>query len=495
LPVDDAAEPFVAGVIVPPDDVPADHAGLFFMAGTRDKEMPVTAIPVAPLSAHSILVFVLATALLLGLALLLGQLAGRVGMPAVAGELCAGVVLGPSVFGHLAPALSGWLLPRTASQMHLIDAVGEIGLILLVGCTGISIDPGLLRRRTGAVATVGAGALLVPLACGVAIGFALPTTLTKGGDRFTFAAFVGVALCVSAIPVIAKMLLEMGLLHRAVGQLIMGAATIDDVIGWLLLSVVSALAANGLRAHDVLLSVAWPVVVVIFCLTLARPMVSGVLRLSVRSARSVRSAAGPGSSAAEPGSMVAVTVLMLLGFAALTQALGMEAIIGALFGGMVIGSSKWLDRERLVPLQTFTVTVLAPLFFATAGLRMDLTALRRPTVAGAALVVLAVAIVSKFAGAYVSSRGAGLDHWNAVAMGAGLNARGVMEVILAITGLRLGVLNTTMYTIIILVAIITSVMAPPVLRLAARHIEVTPEDDERELRMNRVRQLVPEVRS
>jgi Kef-type K+ transport system membrane component KefB len=262
----------------------------------------------------------------------------------------------------------------------------------------------------------------------------------------------------------------------------MGAATIDDVIGWLLLSVVSALATNGLRAHDVLLSVAWPVVVVIFCLTLARPLVSGLLRLSAR-------------PAAAPGAPVAVTVLMLLGFAALTQAMGMEAIIGALFGGMVIGSSKWLDRERLAPLQTFTMSVLAPLFFATAGLRMDLTALRRPTVAVAALVVLAVAIAGKFAGAYVGSRGAGLDHWNAVAMGAGLNARGVMEVILAIVGLRLGVLNTAMYTIIILVAIITSVMAPPLLRVAARHIEVTPEDRARELRMPRARQPVSEARS
>lgn len=411
--------------------------------------------PVAPLAAHSALVFMLDIGLLLGVALLLGLLAGRLRLPPVAGELCAGILLGPSVLGHLAPRLSWWLLPASPEQMHLIDAVGQLGVTLLVGLTGISLDLGLLRRNARKAATVGAGALLLPLGCGAAVGLVLPRTLmASGSGRATFAAFIAVGMSVSAIPVIAKTLLEMRLLHRNLGQLIISAATIDDVIGWLLLSVVSAMATAGVHTGRVLASIGWLALLIVVCLTVARPVIGTISRLSAQ--------------ANDPGPTVAVGVLVLIGCGAASQAMGMEAIIGALFGGMLIGSSKWLDVKRLVPLRTVVVTVLAPIFFATAGLRMNLSALGQPIAAGMGLLVLAVAIVSKFAGAYVSARAVRMDHWTSVALGAGLNARGVMEIILAIAGLRLGVLTSAMYTIIVLVAIITSVIAPPVLRFAMR---------------------------
>lgn len=432
-------------------------------------DVSLHSITVAPLPAQSVLIFVLDLGLLLGAALLLGLLAKRLNMPSVAGELCAGILLGPSVLGQAAPRLSAWLLPSNAGQMHLIDAVGQLGVVLLVGLTGISLDLGLLRRKAGTAAVVGAGALLMPLGCGAAVGLFLPRTLmATGSGRATFVAFVAVAMCVSAIPVIAKTLLDMGLLHRNVGQLIICSATIDDVVGWLLLAIVSAMATVGVRTHQVLVSIGWLALLILICLTLARPVVDVTLRLSARSKDS--------------GPWVAAVVLIVLGFAAASQAMGMEAIIGALFGGMVIGSSRWMDPKRLTALRTFVVAILAPVFFATAGLRMNLVALGQPSLLGAALLVLVVAIMSKFAGAYISARAARLDHWNAVALGAGLNARGVMEIILAIAGLQLGVLTTAMYTIIVLVAVITSMIAPPVLRFAVqRTAGVTREELIREL--------------
>jgi Kef-type K+ transport system membrane component KefB len=139
-----------------------------------------------------------------------------------------------------------------------------------------------------------------------------------------------------------------------------------------------------------------------------------------------------------------------------------------------------VDRARLASLSCFTMAVLAPFFFATAGLRMDLTALRHLEVLGSAVVVLLVAVAGKFVGVYAGARAVRLGRWDALALGAGMNARGVIEVIIAMVGLRLGVLTTQMYTIIILVAIATSLMAPPLLRLAVRRIEVTGEETERE---------------
>ncbi len=427
--------------------------------------------PVAPMGGHQILVFVLLIGLLLGLALALGQLARRFGLPAVVGELCAGVLVGPSVVGHLVPGLSDWLLLSTPAQMHLVDAVGQLGVLLLVGLTGINIDLGLLRRKAGTAVWVSGTALFVPLAAGVALGFALPASLLADGtERPVFAGFLGVAMCVSAIPVIAKTLLEMRLLHRNIGQLIISSATVDDIVGWLFLSVVSAMATVGVRAGNVVFSVVVLIGFILFCLTLARPLVNPVLRLAARSR--------------EPGVTIAVTVLVLLAFSAATMALHLEAVLLELLGGFVIGSSRWLDRERLAPLRTFVMAVLAPLFFATAGLRMDLTALAQPAVLAAALLVLAIAIAGKFAGAYLGARAARLPHWDAVALGAGLNARGAIEVIIAIVGLQLGVLTTATYTIIVLVAIVTSLIAPPMLRFAARHIEVTDEEHARGLLMD-----------
>ncbi|MFI2074047.1 cation:proton antiporter [Streptomyces triculaminicus] len=400
---------------------------------------------------------------LLGAALVLGRLAVRVGMPPVVGELCAGILLGPSVLGHIVPSLSSWL-PDAAAPQGPLNPLGLLGVVLLVGMTGIEIDIKALRRRRVATLAVGTTGLLVPLGLGVAAGFMLPSSLVAAGSRQpVFAAFLGVALCVSAIPVIAKILADMRLLHRTMGQLILGAGMVDDAIGWLLLSVVSAMATSRPQAGHVLMSVGAMAAVVILALAVARPLVRRALDLAGR------------SQEAAPTIAVA-TVILLLGAAA-TQALGLEPMLGAFIGGVLIGSGSNVDLRRLAPLRAVVMAVFAPLFFATAGLHIDLAALAHPIVASAALVVLAVAVVGKFAGAFLGALVARLGVWEALAMGAGMNARGVIQIVVATAGLRLGVLTPATYTIIVLVAVVTSVMAPPVLRVAMRRIEQTEEEE------------------
>jgi Kef-type K+ transport system membrane component KefB len=423
--------------------------------------------PVVPISAHAMLLLLLQLGLLLALALALGRLAVRLRMPAVVGELAAGVLIGPSVLAHLAPALSAWLLPREVAQQHLLDAVAQLGVLLLVAITGMHIDLKLVRRKGAAAARVSAGGLLVPLGLGIGLGFVLPASLLPaGGDRMVFALFMGVAMGVSAIPVIAKTLLEMRLLHRNIGQLTISAAAVDDIFGWLLLSVVSALAVTGLVAGQVALSVGGLVAVLVLTAVVGRPVVNATLRLAGRSS--------------EPAPGIAAVVVLVLLSAAGTHALGMEPVLGTLLCGMLIGSSGHMDLARLAPLRTLVMAVLAPVYFASAGLRMDLTELGRPVVLGSAVLALLLAVVGKFAGAYLGARASRLSHWEGLALGAGLNARGVIQVIVAMVGLRLGVLSTATYTIIVLVAIVTSVMAPPLLRYATRRIAVTEEERVRE---------------
>ncbi|MDR7276952.1 cation:proton antiporter [Catenuloplanes atrovinosus] len=421
--------------------------------------------PPPSLGGHQLLVFLVAVVTLLLVARLLASLAERVGMPAIVGELATGVILGPSLLGHLLPGLTGWIFPSAAQQMNLLDAVGQLGILLLVGLTGTHLDVAMVRRRKATAARISLGGLLIPLVLGLGVGYLLADWISGApvADRTLFAGFIAVAMCVTAIPVIAKTLSDMRLLHRDIGQLTMAAGTIDDAVGWFLLSVVSMAATVGLAAGHVFQAIGYLLGFVALAVLAGRPLVRRAMRLADR-------AEGPGPS------IVTAVVIVLTG-AAMTQALHMEPVFGAFVAGILVGLPRAANQAKLAALRTVVLTVLAPLFLATAGFRMDLTALAEPRVALAAVVVLAVAILGKFAGAYAGARLSRLSRWEGLAIGAGMNSRGVVEVVVALTGLRLGILNTAGYTIVVLVAIVTSVMAPPLLRYTCARI--TENEDER----------------
>ena len=408
-----------------------------------------------------LLVFLLQVAALLGLALLLGRLAVRFGLPALVGELLTGVVLGPSLLGHLAPGFAGWLLPTDPDQMHLLDALGQFGVLLLVGVAGAHLDLAGLRRRRATALRISAFGLVVPLTLGIGAGLVAPRQLVAdGSDRLTFALFIGVAMSVTAIPVIAKALADMRLLHRDVGQLILTAGMIDDTVGWFGLALVSAMATSGLTGGTVATSVLELVLVVLFALMVGRHVIRWVMRAAARSG--------------ETGPMVAAAVVLIILGAAGTQSLGLEAVFGAFLTGILVARS--VDPARLAPLRTVVLAVLAPIFLATAGLRIDLAGLADPEVAIAAVAALSIAIAGKFGGAYLGARTSRMSHWEGLALGAGMNARGVVEVVVAMVGLRLGVLTPATFTIVVLIAIVTSLMAPPILRLAMARIEQTADE-------------------
>jgi len=430
--------------------------------------MPVaSATIVASIPAHRLLVFLLQLGLLVLVARLLGAAATRISMPAVVGELLAGIVLGPSLLGAAAPSLSGWLFPRAAVQANLTDAVGQVGLMLLVGLTGIEIDTRFLRGKVAATVPVSLGGLLVPLGLGIGAGVFLPARLVPDGvDRTTFALFIGVALAVSAIPVIAKTLLDLGVIHREIGQLTLAAATVDDMVGWLLLGIVSAEATTGAHAGHIAKTVGWVAVTVVGAVVLGRAVGGAPLRW----ARQHGGSNGP----------LAVVFVTIFAAAAATQAMGLEGILGAFMVGTVLGTGRELRPVELAPLRAVVLGIFAPLFFATAGFRADLRELLHPTTALAAVVVLLLAVVGKLVGAYAGARAGGLDHWTGLALGAGLNARGVVQIVVATVGVQLGVLTTAMYTTIVLIAVVTSIMAGPMLSWAIRRRDEVVEEAPRQ---------------
>ncbi|MGW4197521.1 cation:proton antiporter [Streptomyces sp. NPDC005004] len=425
--------------------------------------MRLAVSPIPPLPSHQLLVFLLQAGLLVLLAVLCGRLATRLGMPAVAGELCVGILLGPTVLGNVSPAAANWLLPRDAGQFHLLDAVGQTGVLLLVGITGVEMDVALVRRRGVTALGVGAGGLLLPFGLGYAAGWAAPASLLPdGSDRPVFALFIAVALSVSALPVIAKILTDMRLIHRDVGQLTLAAGMVDDVVGWILLSVVSAMAVGGTQGHHLVVPLLATALVLTVAFCVLRPLADRVMKAAEHTS----------DTAVVVGTATAFVLLC----AAATHALGLEAMFGAFLAGMLISSGPRSLRARLAPLRTVVLAVFAPLFFATAGLRLDLSALTSPATLAAGAALLLVAVIGKVVGVFVGAKAVGVETWESVALGGALNARGVIQLVVAAAGLRIGVLNATSYTLIVLVAVITSLMAPPILRWSMRHIEHTPEE-------------------
>uniref|UniRef100_A0AAU2K4T5 Cation:proton antiporter n=1 Tax=Streptomyces sp. NBC_00049 TaxID=2903617 RepID=A0AAU2K4T5_9ACTN len=412
------------------------------------------------LGSHELLLLLLQLGILLLAALVLGRLAARLRLPALVGELAAGILLGPSVLAPLVPALSSWLFPARAGQFHLLDAVGQLGVLLLVGITGTQLDLGLIRARSATVARISGFGLVIPFALGAATGMLLPAWDSGTGDRSLLPLFLGVAMSVSAVPVIAKTLMDMKLLHHEIGQLTLTAGVIDDVFGWLMLSVLSAMATAGVGAGSVLRAVVGLLALLAVAALFGGPVMRRIFRWAGRSG--------------EPGPPVAAMVGCVILTAAVTASLGLEAIFGAFLCGILISRHGKPDPAAVNILRTVVNAVLAPLFFATVGLRMDLTALTDPRWLAVAAVVLSVAMAGKFSGAYLGARTSRMTGWEGLALGAGMNARGVVEVVVAMVGLRLGIISAELYTIIVLLAVATSLVAPPVLRLAMARVDAGP---------------------
>ena len=426
-------------------------------------------------SEHQLLIFWLQLFVLLFTARTLGGMLRAIGQPAVVGELAAGLLLGPSVFGHVAPALHGWLFPNDPLQQSLLAGPAWIGVFLLLILTGLETDLALIRRLGHATRSVAIGSLVLPVLAGVGLGMWLPDSFVGGRtEREIFALFIGTALGISALPVIAKILSDLDLMRRNIAQVMLAAAMANDIAGWILLGIVAGLAQSGsLDTRRLALTVAGLVIFLGLAFTLGQRAVDALLR-AVR----VRHW---GIS----GSLTAV-LLVALASGATTHAIGLEAVFGAFIAGIALGRSRFHDTEVFTQLDGVTRSFFAPLFFATAGLRVDLGLLRDPEVLGWGIVVVAVASVSKAGGAYLGSRLAALPVREGLALGIGLNARGAVEIVVATVGLSLGVLNSASYAVVVLLAILTSMMAPPLLRWVLRDWSGS---DEEQARLARERQL------
>jgi Kef-type K+ transport system membrane component KefB/nucleotide-binding universal stress UspA family protein len=428
----------------------------------------LAAATAAPLDEHQLLVTLVQVALLVGLARLLGGLAGRIGQPPVVGELLAGIVLGPSIFGSLFPDGYAWVFGGGYTTVDaVVFGLAWIGVIMLLVALGYETDLAIIGRFRRAAVSVSVGSFAVPFLLFFSISFLAPSDFVGVHGLGLFGAFFALALSVSALPVVAKILSDLGFLRRDFGQITLAAGMTMDALGWLILAALSGVAIRGeFDLGALALSFLGLVIFLVLAATAGRWILDRLFRTALRGGSSVTAA---------------LTVIMVAGLvgAAITQALGLEAILGAFIVGILLGVTRHRLPRAREALESVTISFFAPVFFAYSGLRVDFGSISGSAVWWLIGIVL-LAIAAKVVGTTIGARLGGLGTHQGIVLGAGLSALGAMGVVVAIIGLNLGVIAESAFTVLVLTALATSVIAPQLLRLTVNERDIG-EDERRRL--------------
>jgi K+:H+ antiporter len=405
----------------------------------------------------------LAVAVVILAARLVGAAVRRVGQPPVMGEVLAGILLGPTLLGTVAPGVSAFVFPEWV--VPYLRAGADIGLAFYMFLVGLELDPALLRGRVQQAALISHASIALPITLGVAVALPLFGLVGPPTSFVPFALFMGVAMSITAFPVLARILLERRMLKHPVGAIAMGAAAVDDVTAWGLLALASAVAGSG-SAFTVVRVIA---LAALFCAV----MLLVVRRLLARVSDAYDEAGHV------PGGWIATIFVGVLLSSFVTQRIGIAAIFGAFVMGLAMPRRADLTHDVTRRVEDFVVTVLLPLFFVVTGLRVRVGLLDRQELWLLALVLLAVAIAGKWLGAAGAARFTGFTPRESAAIGALMNTRGLTELIVLSIGLELGVVTPALFTMLVLMALVTTFMAGPLLRLIDPRgtLGVQPEEE------------------
>jgi Kef-type K+ transport system membrane component KefB len=402
--------------------------------------------------------FFLQMAVILATCRVVGLIARRLGQPPVVSEMIAGVVLGPSLFGAIRPDLHGALFPR--ASMTIIFAVAQLGLAVYMFLVGVEFRADLIRRRVRSAASVSAAGILAPFALGSLIALfihggwpgdghgdgAMFSERVRAGEAVLY---MGAAMSITAFPMLARIIHERGLSGTSLGTLALASGSIDDAAAWCVLAIV--LASFGGVAMIAVIAIGGGLLYALVVLLGLRPALVPLARRVER---------GEGMSYPMLGFVLA---LVMLG-SWYTDRIGIYAVFGAFILGTAMPRGKFAEElQRLM--MPLTTSLLLPLFFVYSGLNTKIGLVNTPYLWGVSLVVLAAACLGKGVACWLAARLNGEPSGEAVAIGALMNARGLMELIILNIGYERGIITQTLFSIMVMMAIVTTLMATPIFEL------------------------------
>jgi Kef-type K+ transport system membrane component KefB/nucleotide-binding universal stress UspA family protein len=415
--------------------------------------------------------------LLLIVGRVLGEGMQRIGQPALMGTLLAGIVLGPSLFGWVWPEAQHFIFPQDETQKGMIDGLSQVGILMLLLLTGMETDLALVRKSGWAAVAIALCGIAIPFTCGFLLGECGPSAMLgeAGSDsHLATSLFLGTALSISSIKIVAMVVREMNFMRRNLGQIIVATAIMEDTVGWVIIAIIFGITGAGAASggqHGVdLLSLGKTVggvaLFLVFCFTAGRWLVFTAIRWVNDNFRS--------------DFPVITTILVIMGaFALITQLLGVRTVLGAFMAGVLIGESPILTHHIQGQLRGMITAFFMPVFFGMSGLSADLTILKDWHLALLTVLLVVIASVGKFSGAFVGAMLGRLKWREGIALGCAMNARGSTEVIVASIGLSMGALSQNLYTMIVTMAVLTTMAMPPMLRAALAGIPISKDEEVR----------------
>lgn len=382
------------------------------------------------------------------LARIFSELGKKIKMPLVMGEILLGIILGPTVFGTISPELCNYIFPKSGAAQIAMDGITSLAVVMLLFVAGMEVQLQVMLKQGKIAVYTSITSMIIPFGLGFATVWFLPGFFNFTADKLVYALFFGIAMAVSALPVITRILMDLNLFKTKVGMVIIAAAIFVDLIGWIMFSFVLSLMGHQGEITSIWFTIGMILGFGLFMLIIGRYAINKTLPWIQQ-------------KLSWPGGVLSISLGLCFLGAAFTEYIGLHAILGAFIVGIAFGDSVHLqEREREI-IHQFVTNVFAPLFFVSIGFKVNfIENFDLPLV----LIVFFLAVACKVFGAALGGYLGGLTKRESLAVGFGLNARGAMEIILGTLALDVGLIDSKMFVALVVMALITSMMSGPLMK-------------------------------
>ncbi len=381
---------------------------------------------------------------------LFAEAARKFNQPGVIGEILAGILLGPTVLGMIKPEWFEALYPMESASGIVLSGFVQVAVVLLLFIAGLEVDLHIVWQQGKQALTTSLFGIVIPFSIGFGFPYFFPDFfgMAETHGKLTFALFMGTAMAITALPVIVRILMDLNLFKSKMGMLVVASAMIDDLIGWLIFSVILGLIGKNGGSMPLINTILLTIGFAVFMLTVGRGMLNRMLPWVNR-------------KFAWPGGVLSVSLSLCFLAAAFTEYIGIHAIFGAFIMGVALGDSEHFSERAKEIVHQFINNIFAPLFFVSIGLRVNFVANFDLMLT---LAILAIAFTGKIVGSGLGSRLGGFSWKEALAAGFGMNARGAMEIILGLIALENGLINEKVFVSLVIMALITSMTSGPLMK-------------------------------
>jgi len=381
---------------------------------------------------------------------ILGLTIGKIGQPIVIGEIIAGIILGPSFLGSLFPETFNFIFPK--SSLNNLQLFSQFGLVLFMFIIGMEIDTKLVRKKLNSAVIISFTGIIFPYFLGILLSYFIYASFAMPSVNFTtFALFIGIAMSITAFPVLARIIHEKGLTKTPLGIMAITCAATDDITAWLIFAAIIAIAQAG-TAISAIVVIAIVFLFLILMLFIVQPILKRIGSVYISSENLSKT-------------VIAIIFLLLFISAFFTEGIGIHALFGAFIAGVVVPKNQIFKKLMINKIEDISTVVLLPLFFAYSGLRTQIGSLNTPYLWGVCGIVILIAIIGKLGGVSIAARIVGNSWRDSISMGILMNTRGLMELIVLNIGYDLGILSPEIFSIMVIMALTTTFMAGPFLNL------------------------------